>query len=421
MKTFPGDFDTPIYRMAVAQFEEAARRLGLDPNLEERLKFPRRSMVVNVPVRMDSGKVTSFQGYRVQHDDALGPTKGGIRYHPQLSLGEVAALAIWMTWKCALVGLPYGGAKGGVRCDPSIMSSDELERLTRRYTQEIFPIIGPEKDIPAPDVGTNSKMMAWMMDTFSIQKGYSVPGVVTGKPLSIGGSLGREEATGRGVVETILEAFKLLAINPTKATAVVQGCGNVGRHAARILSEHGIKVIGISDSSSAVTNGKGLDINQLLQYKQEHNKLLGFPGGETIAPQELLELECTVLIPAALSEIITKDNAERIQCRIVAEGANGPTTPEADRILENRGIFMIPDILANSGGVIVSYFEWVQDLQRYFWKEDEIRIKLREIITGAFHRVQSFSKEKKVGMRLAAQMKGIEKIAQAHQLRGLYP
>src|SRR3990172_5213237 len=415
------ELDSPTYRMAVAQFEEAAERMNLDPNLRERLKFPRRTMMVSIPVRMDDNQVKVFQGYRVQHDTSLGPTKGGIRYHPSVTLGEVAALAMWMTWKCALVGLPYGGAKGGVRCAPSTLSRNELQRLTRRYTAEILPLIGPEIDIPAPDVGTDSQIMAWMMDTYSMQKGYSIPGVVTGKPIAIGGSLGREEATGRGVVYTVLEGMKHLKLDPHRSTAVVQGFGNVGSHSARILTENGIKVIAMSDSKGGIYNSKGLDIHRLNEHKSTHHSLEGFPDGDWITHQDLLELDCTVLVPAALSEVITEKNAGRLQCRILAEGANGPTTPEADRILQKRGVYIIPDILANSGGVIVSYFEWVQDLQQYFWKDTEINQKLFEIITSAFHRVRALSEKKKVGMRLAAQMQGIAKIAQAHLLRGLYP
>jgi len=415
------ELDSPTYRMAVAQFEEAAERMNLDPNLRERLKFPRRTLMVSIPVRMDDNQVKVFQGYRVQHDTSLGPTKGGIRYHPSVTLGEVAALAMWMTWKCALVGLPYGGAKGGVRCAPSTLSRNELQRLTRRYTAEILPLIGPEIDIPAPDVGTDSQIMAWMMDTYSMQKGYSIPGVVTGKPIAIGGSLGREEATGRGVVYTVLEGMKHLKLDPHRSTAVVQGFGNVGSHSARILTENGIKVIAMSDSKGGIYNSKGLDIHRLNEHKSTHHSLEGFPDGDGITHQDLLELDCTVLVPAALSEVITEKNAGRLQCRILAEGANGPTTPEADRILQKRGVYIIPDILANSGGVIVSYFEWVQDLQQYFWKDTEINQKLFEIITSAFHQVRALSEKKKVGMRLAAQMQGIAKIAQAHLLRGLYP
>ncbi len=416
------ELNTPTFRLAVAQFEEAADRIGLDRNLRERLKLPQRTLIVSVPVLMDDGTVKVFMGYRVQHDTALGPSKGGIRFHPGVSLGEVAALAMWMTWKCALVGLPYGGAKGGIRVAPETLSQGELQRLTRRYTAEIAPLIGPEKDIPAPDVGTNAQIMAWMMDTYSQQAGYAVPGVVTGKPLAIGGSLGREEATGRGVVDVIMEAVRYLGLEMSTITAAIQGFGNVGMHTARILREGGAKVIAVSDAKGGVFNGGGLDIPTLHARYQHHARPLHECGvGEFISNEDLLKLECTILIPAALSEQITEKNAGKVRCRILAEGANGPTTLEADQILEEKGVFIIPDILANSGGVIVSYFEWVQDVQKYFWKEPDIRGRLHEIITAAFWRTLEFSKARKVGMRMAALMSGIDKIAQAHLARGLYP
>jgi len=413
---------TPTFRLAVAQFEQAAELLALDGNLRERLKLPQRTMIVSVPVRMDDGLVKVFLGYRVQHDTALGPSKGGVRFHPDVNLGEVAALAMWMTWKCALVGLPYGGAKGGIRVAPEKLSRAELQRLTRRYTAEILPLIGPEKDIPAPDVGTNAQVMAWMMDTYSQEVGYAVPGVVTGKPLAIGGSLGREDATGRGVVNVIQEAVRCVGLDMAKATAVVQGFGNVGMHTARILHEAGVKVLAVSDAKGGVYNPQGLDIPTLRSRYQSRVRPLHECGvGEFISNEELFQLDCTVLIPAALSEQITDKNAGKIRCRILAEGANGPTTLEADRILEDKGVFIIPDILANSGGVIVSYFEWVQDVQKYFWKEQDIRARLHEIITEAFWRTLEFSKARRVGMRMAALMSGIDKIAQAHLARGLYP
>jgi glutamate dehydrogenase (NAD(P)+) len=416
-----GEFDRPTYRLAVAQFERAAQLLGLDSNLRERFKTPQRALIVSIPIRMDNGIVRVFQGYRVQHDSSLGPTKGGVRYHPQVTLGEVSALAMWMSWKCALAGLPYGGAKGGVRCDPRTMSRTELQRLTRRYTAEIFPLIGPEQDIPAPDVGTNEQIMAWIMDTYSMQKGYAVPGVVTGKPIAIGGSLGRQEATGRGVVTTILEALSLKGIRIEQSTVAIQGIGNVGSNAARMLSGLGAKVIAVSDSRGGMYNSRGLNIQEVLNYKASHRELIGYPDAEAITNAQLLELPCTILVPAALSEQITEKNAPRIACQILAEGANGPTTLEADAILEDKGIFIIPDILANAGGVVVSYFEWVQDLQNYFWTEQEINNRLMEILSGAFQRVLKISRDKKVNMRMAALMAGIEKIAQAHLVRGLYP
>ena len=416
------EFNTSTFRLAVAQFEAAADLLGLDPLLRERLKLPQRALIVSVPIRMDDGTVKVFSGYRVQHDMALGPCKGGVRYHPEVSLGEVAALAMWMTWKCALVGLPYGGAKGGVRVAPEKLSRGELERLTRRYTAEIAPLIGPEEDIPAPDVGTNAQVMAWMMDTYSQQVGYAVPGVVTGKPLAIGGSLGREDATGRGVVDVIQETMRSLNLKMAESTAVVQGFGNVGMHTARIIHEAGAKVIAVSDAKGGVYNPQGLDILTLIsRYHSKTRALLECQVGEAITNEELLQLPCTVLVPAALSEQITLRNAGKLRCQILAEGANGPTTLEADRVLEDHGIFIIPDILANSGGVIVSYFEWVQDVQKYFWSEQDIRDRLHDIMISAFKRTMEFANTRKVSMRMAALMSGIDKTAQAHLARGLYP
>ena len=416
------ELETPTFRLAAAQFEEAAERLGLDGNLRERLTLPQRALIVSVPVRMDDKSVKVFMGYRVQHDTALGPSKGGVRFHPDVNLGEVAALAMWMTWKCALAGLPYGGAKGGVRVAPEKLSRAELQRLTRRYTAAILPLIGLEKDIPAPDVGTNAQVMAWMMDTYSQEVGYAVPGVVTGKPLAIGGSLGREDATGRGVTDVTLEALRHLGLNIAGATVAVQGFGNVGMHTARIMHEAGAKIIAVSNAKGGVYSPHGLDIPVLRSRYQSHVRPLHECGmGEFISNEDLLQLECTILIPAALSEQITEKNAARVRCRILAEGANGPTTMAADRILEDNGIFVIPDILANSGGVIVSYFEWVQDVQKYFWKEQDVRDRLHEIITAAFRRTLEFSEAKKVSLRMAALMSGIDKIGQAHLARGLYP
>jgi glutamate dehydrogenase (NAD(P)+) len=416
------EMDNPTFRLAVAQFDEAAELMELDPNLRERLKLPERSLVVSIPVRMDDGAVKVFPGYRVLHDSSRGPSKGGIRYHPSVNLGEVAALAMWMTWKCALAGLPYGGAKGGVRVAPETLSKGELQRLTRRYAAEIFPFIGPDKDVPAPDVGTDAQVMAWIMDTYSQQVGFASPGVVTGKPLSIGGSLGREEATGRGVANVTIEALRHLGLRLEGATVVVQGFGNVGSHTARIMSEAGAKIIAVSDKHGGIYNENGLNVPELLRrYRRDHPPLTACGDGEAISNEALLELNCTVLVPAALSEQITERNAVRLKCRILAEGANGPTTLAADRILHDRGVFIIPDILANAGGVIVSYFEWVQDAQRFFWKEQDIRDRLQDIITGAFRRTLEFSQSRKATMRMAALMSGIEKVAQAHLARGLYP
>ena len=414
------ELDTPTFRLAVAQFDQAAEAMGLDPNLRERLKLPQRSLVVSLPVRMDDGRVEVFTGYRVQHDSSRGPSKGGVRYHPDVNLGEVAALAMWMTWKCALAGLPYGGAKGGVTVAPRQLSPAELQRLTRRYAAEIFPLIGPDKDVPAPDVGTDAQIMAWMMDTYSQQVGYAVPGVVTGKPLSIGGSLGREEATGRGVVYVTHEALRHLKLSIEDATVAIQGFGNVGSHTARIMQQQGARVIAVSNVHGGIYNPKGLDVMELLRRDANH-PLQDTKLGDVITNEELLGLECTVLVPAALSEQITGRNANSLRCRILSEGANGPTTLEADRILADKGIFVIPDILANSGGVIVSYFEWVQDLQRFFWSATDIQNRLQAIITSAFQRTLHFSSERHVSMRMAALMSGIDQVAQAHLQRGLYP
>jgi glutamate dehydrogenase (NAD(P)+) len=417
------EFDTHTFRLAVAQFNEAAEAMHLDTNLRERLKLPQRSLLVSVPVKMDDGHVEVFTGYRVQHDSARGPCKGGIRYHPDVNLGEVAALAMWMTWKCAVADLPYGGAKGGVRVDPKKLSRGELQRLTRRYAAEIFPLIGPDKDVPAPDVGTDQQVMAWIMDTYSQQVGYAVQGVVTGKPLSIGGSLGREEATGRGVSYVTLGSLTAPETGRGQsATVAVQGFGNVGSNAALIMQQAGARVVAVSDVGGGLYNPKGLDIADVLhRYRDKHEPLREIKLGESISNEELLQLDCTVLVPAALSEQITHANASKLRCRILAEGANGPTTLEADRILTDKGVFIIPDILANSGGVIVSYFEWVQDVQRFFWKAKDIQDRLQDIITSAFHRTLQFSVEKRTTMRMAALMSGIDKVAQAHLQRGLYP
>ncbi len=416
------ELDTPTFRLAVAQFDQAAEAMGLDDDLRERLKLPQRSLVVSVPVRMDDGHVEVFSGYRVQHDSSRGPSKGGIRYHPDVNLGEVAALAMWMTWKCALADLPYGGAKGGVAVDPKSLSRGELQRLTRRYAAELFPLIGPEKDVPAPDVGTDAQVMAWIMDTYSQQVGYAVPGVVTGKPLSIGGSLGREEATGRGVVSVTLEALRHLKLDIRNTTVAIQGFGNVGSHTARIMHECGARVVAVSDVGGGLYKSSGLDIPELLtRTKTKGQPLQETKLGDRLSNEELLQLDCTVLVPAALSEQITKYNAAKLRCRVLVEGANGPTTLEADRIVEDKGIFVIPDILANSGGVIVSYFEWVQDVQRFFWNAADIQNRLRDLMTSAFHRTWEFSRAKRTSMRMAALISGIDKVAQAHLHRGLYP
>ena len=421
MEFIPPELNTPTYIDVLEQFDAAADWFCLDRNIWKRLRLPQRALCVTMPIRMDNEEVQVFQGFRVQHDTSLGPTKGGVRYHPGVNLGEVAALAMNMTWKCALVGLPYGGAKGGIRCNPKNLSRRELQRLTRRYTAEILPLIGPDHDIPAPDVGTNEQVMAWMMDTYSQQRGYAVPGVVTGKPICIGGSLGREEATGRGVVYITLETLRHLGIKAEGSTAVVQGFGNVGSIAARFLISNGIKVVGVSDSTCGVYNSNGLDISALISYKKSKHTLEGYSNAEMITNEELFGLECTILVPAALSGQITEENADRLKCRIIVEGANSPTTSGADEILRERGVFVIPDILANSGGVIVSYFEWVQDLQKYFWKEKEINERLQEVITTAFIEVLKFSVSENIDMRKASMVKAIKRLADAHLARGLYP
>ena len=406
--------------MAIQQFDIAADRLAIDPNVAGRLRRPERAMIVSVPTRMDDGRVHVFTGYRVQHNDVLGPFKGGIRYHPAVNLGEVSALAMWMTWKCSLVGLPLGGAKGGIACDPAKLSPNEVQSMTRRFTAEILNFIGPDVDVPAPDMGTNEQVMAWIMDTYSQHKGHAVPEVVTGKPVAIGGTLGRREATGRGVAYMIIEAAKHLGIDLTQATAVVQGFGNVGSVAVKELANLGMKVIGVSDRTGAFADAKGLPVHKLLEVADKNHSLEGCPYGERISNEELLEIKCDVLVPAALEMQITKANAACLQYRILAEGANGPTTPEADAILRDKGVFVIPDILANAGGVVVSYFEWVQDLQNFFWTEEEVNKKLRDILVKAFHEVLSMSKKHAVDMRLAALMIGIDRVARAMLWRGFY-
>ncbi len=414
------EWRSPASEMAVRQFEIAAGKLNLDRNVAERLRRPGRALIVSVPTRMDDGRVHVFTGYRVQHNDVLGPFKGGIRYHPDVNLGEVSALAMWMTWKCSLVGLPLGGAKGGIACDPMQLSRHELQGMTRRYTAEIMNFIGPDVDVPAPDMGTNEQVMAWVMDTYSQHKGYAVAEVVTGKPVEIGGTQGRREATGRGVVYAITEAAKYLGIDLTRCTAAVQGFGNVGSVAAKELAGVGIKVIALSDRTGGFYDPRGLPVERILEYAAKNPDLSGCPYGDKISNADLLEVQCDILVPAALGMQITAENAGRLKCRILAEGANGPTTLEADEIIQEKKIFVIPDILANAGGVIVSYFEWVQDLQNFFWTEDEVNKRLREILTRAFHEVLDMSKREKVDMRLAALMLGVNRVARAMLLRGLY-
>jgi glutamate dehydrogenase (NAD(P)+) len=421
MPPIQNEMNSETYRMAVRQLDLVAARLGLDAGVHERLRLPKRCMVVSVPVRMDGGHTAVFTGYRVQHNLALGPGKGGLRYHPSVDLGDVCALAMWMSWKCALVGLPFGGAKGGICCDPTLMSPNELEGLTRRYTQEISLIIGPKVDILAPDVHTNEETMAWIMDTYSMQVGYSVPGVVTGKPIAIGGSLGRREATGRGVVYCIQEASSRLKMPIQGARVVVQGFGNVGSVTAALLDELGARVVAVSDVRGGIFQADGLDIPALIAYQQEMKTVVGFPTAEPIAHAELLTLPCDILVPAALERQITEVNAGKLQCKILAEGANGPTTPEADIILQERGIFVIPDTLCNAGGVTVSYFEWVQDIQSYSWTETQINRSLRQVLTNAFREVHDLTQKVGVDMRTAALMLGVGRVAEGMRVRGLFP
>ena len=413
--------DNPTFAMACQQFDQAADLLDLSPNLRERTKWPKRMVAVAVPVRMDSGEVMVFNGYRVQHHLSLGPTKGGIRYAPSVDLGEVSALAMWMSWKCALMQLPYGGAKGGVACDPRKLSRRECEALTRRYTQELISFIGSRSDIPAPDLGTDEQIMAWMMDTYSNHAGYAVPEIVTGKPVPIGGSLGRREATGRGVAFLINRAAELGKI-PAPLRVIVQGFGNVGAHAALELVRTGASIVGVSDRTGAVYRAAGIDVASLQQYVARQGGVLGFPEAEPIDDQAILLQPCDVLIPAAVERVITGEIAGKIQCRILAEGANGPTTPEADKVLEERPeIFVLPDVLCNAGGVVVSYFEWVQDLQSFFWSEREVYDALYRILTEAFSTILKRVRGQKVSMRMAALMIGIERVAEAKRLRGLFP
>ncbi len=411
------------YEVAQEQFFVAADRLGLDEGMREILAVPQRELRVNFPVRLDSGKIKVFTGYRVHHNNSRGPVKGGLRYHPQVSLDEVRALAMWMTWKCAVVNIPYGGAKGGVICDATQYSQRELERLTRRFTTEISILIGPETDIPAPDVATNPQMMAWIMDTYSMHKGYQITSVVTGKPISAGGSLGRVEATGRGVSYVVGEAARYRGMSLTDARAIVQGFGNVGSISARLMHEQGCKIVAVSDVFGGLYNPKGLDMPKLFEYiKTSHNRsVLGFPGGEAVNNDELLTLPCDILVPAALENQLTSHNADRIQAKMVIEAANGPTTPDADRIFKERGIFLVPDILANAGGVTVSYFEWVQDRQAFFWSEEEINNRLRTVMVNSFAAVREIADQNKVDMRTAAYMLAIGRVAEATQVRGVYP
>ncbi len=409
------------WRVAQQQFDLAADRLNLDPGLRQVLREPRRELTVHFPVQMDDGSVKVFTGYRVQHNLSRGPAKGGIRYHEDVSLDEVKALAMWMSWKCAVVGIPYGGGKGGVIVDPKKLSMKELEHLSRRFFTEIEVLVGPERDIPAPDVNTTPQVMSWFMDTFSMHVGYTVPGVVTGKPISLGGSEGRNEATARGCVYTIAEAARHLGMSLKGAKVAVQGFGNAGAIAAQLMVQEGATVVAVSDSQGGIRNMTGLNIDGVIAWKKEHGTVRGYPGSEDISNAEVLETECDVLIPAALENQITAANAGNVKAKIVAEAANGPTTPDADAILFERGVFLIPDILANAGGVTVSYFEWVQDLNRDHWTEDDVNAKLKTIMVKAFDEVLEQATREGVHMRTGAYLNAVQRVADATAMRGLYP
>ncbi|HZM73314.1 MAG TPA: Glu/Leu/Phe/Val dehydrogenase [Candidatus Polarisedimenticolia bacterium] len=413
----------PINAWAVAQrqFDLAAERLNLDEGMRRVLREPRRELTVHFPVHMDDGSVRVFAGYRVQHNLGRGPAKGGIRYHQDVSIDEVKALAMWMTWKCAVVGIPYGGGKGGVIVDPKQLSQKELEALTRRYFTEIEVLVGPEKDIPAPDVNTNAQIMAWMMDTYSMHAGYTVPGVVTGKPISLGGSEGRNEATARGTVYCVIEAARHLGMELHKSTVAIQGFGNAGSIAAQLIEAEKATVVAVSDSTGGIHNPEGLDIHRVVAWKGEHGTVQGFPGAKDISNAELLEVDCNILIPAALEGQITEHNAGKVKARLIAEAANGPTTPEADKILFKNSKFMIPDILCNAGGVTVSYFEWVQDLNRDHWSEAVVNEKLRGIMVKAFQEVLAVARREQCDMRTAAYLVAVQRVADAMSMRGLYP
>ena len=410
-----------IWAVAQSQFDHAAEKLDLDDGMRRVLRVPQRELTVNFPVTMDDGNVQVFTGHRVQHNVSRGPAKGGIRYHQDVTLDEVRALAMWMTWKCACVNIPYGGGKGGVIVDPKQLSTREVEGLTRRFTTEISPLIGPERDIPAPDVNTNAQTMAWIMDTYSMHHGYTIPGVVTGKPIAVGGSLGRNEATARGAVFTLLQWAKAKGETLDGARVAIEGYGNAGSIAATLLKAEGATIIAVSDSTGGIHDASGLDPAKVSAWKAEHGTVVGFPGADSVNNHELLELDCEILVPAALENQITKANAPKIKAKVIAEAANGPTTPEADEILYDRGVFVIPDILCNAGGVTVSYFEWVQDMQSFFWTEARINESLKEIMDRAFEAVHQMSDRHEVDMRTAAYMVAVARVAEATTLRGLYP
>lgn len=410
-----------VFQMAVDQLHRVAEVIDIDHGVLERLSKPKRAMIVSVPTRMDDGTTKNFVGYRVQHSVTSGPSKGGLRYSSSVDLGEVAALAMWMSWKCGIMNLPFGGAKGGIACDPETMSSSELERMTRRFTEEMLPVIGPRQDVMAPDMGTNEQTMAWMMDTYSMSVGYACPEIVTGKPVELGGCIGRREATGRGVAYTIVEAMKAIDEPLEEATVVVQGFGNVGSVLCQELVARGAKIIAVGDRYGAIQNPKGINPFALNEFISLGNRIKDYPEAEEINPDDLLTIPCTILAPAAVQQVITSENAHKIRCRVLAEAANGPTTPDADRILSDSNIFIIPDVLCNAGGVTVSYFEWVQDLNRLTWSEQQVNQKLEELMYGAFQRIYNVAQTRHLPMRIAALSLGVEKVAYEKKMRGLYP
>ena len=420
MKSVVMEQETNPWESQAARFDLAAHKLNLDEGLWRVLRYPNREIILHIPVQMDDGRLEVFTGFRVQHSIARGPAKGGIRYAPDVTLDEVRALASWMTWKCAVVNIPFGGAKGGVICDPHKMSMGELERMTRRYTAELVDFIGPEKDVPAPDVNTNEQIMAWMMDTYSMHMRQTVTAVVTGKPINIGGSRGRREATGRGVLIVCDEAIKKLGLQRESTRVIIQGFGNVGSNAARLMAAAGYKIVGIDEVGGGLHNRNGLDVEALWEYRQKNGSIQGFPGGEKSTPGELLTADCEILIPAATENQITSRNVDRVKCKILAEGANGPTTAAADEVLAEKGVFVIPDILANAGGVTTSYFEWVQDRQGYFWKESLVNEQLEEIMVSSFQDVVRYAETHHVNNRIAAYMLAIDRVAYTIKQRGIY-
>jgi glutamate dehydrogenase (NAD(P)+) len=413
--------NSPTFRMACQQLEGVAEQIGVDQGVLERLSKPKRAMVVSIPIRMEDGRTEGFIGYRVQHSLTSGPSKGGLRYHPSVDLGEVAALAMWMSWKCGIMNLPFGGAKGGIACDPALLKPGELERLTRRFTEEMLVILGPRMDVMAPDLGTDEQTMAWIYDTYSMHVGYACPEIVTGKPLELGGCVGRREATGHGVVYCVMEALEELNLKVGEATAVVQGFGNVGSVVCQELANRGVKILGIGDRYGAIHRPGGIDMTALNRHLVSGKLLRDFPQAERVSNEQLLTLPCTILVPAAVERVITQANAPQLRCRILAEAANGPTTPEADAILARSDIYIIPDVLCNAGGVTVSYFEWVQDIQQFFWSEAQVNQKLQELMLRAFHQVRGLARERHLTMRTAALSLGIRKVATEKERRGLFP